>query len=1231
MKNNFRGCATRIVAAVLAVVITAGVIPCTKVSAQDAGNTSEVYPYTIFAGSEDDGAITVKADSFSVSGDIATNGTVSAAGNLNINGKKTEKAGEQMISAVRRVESAYCGGNDVIDITGDFQKKDSNININSPMRVSGRFSIQGNVSLSAAIIADDDIKISDGVINDNSPVICSRTGSITIEAGSASLSGLIYAPEGAVTLKSDNLNLNNIVIIAEKVNISGRNVNAGYGKSAAAAIGTSSDMQEQEPDVSGAFILLFGKYDSKTQSMELGWITDCETSECQIQESADGRSYSKIADVKDTSEYTYAVKETFSLKYIRVLLTDAEGRRRISDPLIIRRNGDGYEAQMKDSDGDGLPDAYEKVTGTNTDSADTDGDGLTDYQEIVLTGTDPLKYDSVTTGISDAEADCDNDGMSNIREVQLGTDAARADTDGDGLTDYEETAVYGTDPLNPDTDNDSISDGDEIRTGLNPLNPSTHGVPDAEYTFVQSISKDSSVLKEINKDNSHYALSIDITAAGYAEDSIEVEESGYSAAIASDTILGKAAEIRYPGRMDNITIKFENISYAGDMQDTEDSAFKGLKRFNIFRYFEELNMLLPVETYYDEDSDTIYTNTSMTGTFCLVDMEKWLDTVLQENYGAYASESGVNQADTSVMNMNADTAVMASYDGEEAGMEVTAASGDYKMSEYNGHGYAIFDMNMTWEEAGDYCKSLGGHLVTISSLDENIFVHSLVADAGINYAAIGMSDEEEEGTWVWVTGEPVGFTFWRYGEPNNNASDGQDHGYMYGDGTWDDGYYKVRYPFICEWDDGYTSDNQYRAFTFTGLKWIKLKDKLSDNNKVDTDGDGLADWDEVRSDMLGTDENGNMVLPTLNQALIQLGTHRSIIDNALALSIENNGKIAMDKIEKLRTCPYLPLKSDPTKEDSDDDGIPDKDDKHPFLQDYKWTLLNNRYNGVDYLRINANLSSDSNGGNQDWWKEKISLNDGNTEKSEKEESKADYNRFLSDEAYRMWEFGCGTIAMTDMEIYLTQQNEGYSSPDNEIRYNNATGLIQKSDYEKCAEKNMQSPYKIGANIINFKAGLLPGDMEKGLESYLKYNNSEYNNVTWAPYSWYGKEEQSRLILKSMKNMLENNIPVVFSYYNNDKKTESDTETETEPVSKINKEQVGKDIKLYFTLNDAKYKINNKTINSHYMTVIGICRYIDDNSDYKYVMKIVSWGDIYYIRYDEYRESIRYACNFLNVR
>lgn len=922
MKNNFKKCATRLVAVMLAAAISAGLLPCTLVYAQDKENP--VYPYTIFAGSGDDGAITIKADSFNVNGDIATNGTIIASGNLNINGKKTEKAGEQMISAVKRLEAAYYSGNNVKDISGDFQKKDNNININNPMRVSGTLGLQGNVSLNAAVIADGDITISDGVLNCNSPLICSRTGSITIEAGSAGLGGLIYAPEGAVTLKSDNLNLNNIVIIADNVIISGRNINAGYGRSAAAAIGTESDEPEQKPDTLDAFILLFGEYDAGTGNIELGWITDCEAADCEIQESDDGSSYSKTAAVKDTSEYTYAVKEAFPLKYIRIVLTDSEGRRKTSEPLVIHSNGDGYEAKMVDSDNDGLPDAYEKMLGTNPDNADTDSDGLTDYQEIVLTDTDPLKYDSATPGISDADADGDNDGLSNIREIQLGTDAARTDTDGDGLTDYEETEIYGTDPLNPDTDNDTISDRDEILAGLNPLNPSTNGVPDAEYTFAQTISKDSNVLKEINTDDNPYELSIDITAAGYAEGSIEVEESGYSAAIANDMILGKAAEIRYSNRTDRITVKFSNVSYESSKAENDSGAFAGIKRFNIFRYFEEVNMLLPVETYYDETSCTIYTDTDMTGTYCLVDMEEWLDAIMPENSGSETAGT-----DIGVMSLQADTEAMALNGSvtEAAQYAVTLPAGDIEISQYNGHGYAIFDMDMTWEEARDYCQSLGGHLVTIGSLEENMFVNELMAASKVTYAAMGMSDEEEEGTWVWITGEPMDFTYWNQStpEPNNgfNVLGEQDHGYMYGDGTWDDGFYNVRYPFICEWDNGYTSDNQYMAFTPTGWKWIKLKDKLSAKNEVDTDGDGLTDWEEVKSELLKTDENKNVILPTFGEILEQLGREHSMVKNAIKLFIDNNSDIAIDKYDKILSQRMLLLNSDPTKEDSDDDGLLD--------------------------------------------------------------------------------------------------------------------------------------------------------------------------------------------------------------------------------------------------------------------------------------------------------------------
>ncbi len=42
------------------------------------------------------------------------------------------------------------------------------------------------------------------------------------------------------------------------------------------------------------------------------------------------------------------------------------------------------------------------------------------------------------------------------------------DTDGDGLTDYDEVALYGTSPYLPDTDGDGISDGQEIKNGTDP-------------------------------------------------------------------------------------------------------------------------------------------------------------------------------------------------------------------------------------------------------------------------------------------------------------------------------------------------------------------------------------------------------------------------------------------------------------------------------------------------------------------------------------------------------------------------------------------------------------------------------------------------------------------------------------------------------------------------------------------------------------------------------------------
>ena len=45
------------------------------------------------------------------------------------------------------------------------------------------------------------------------------------------------------------------------------------------------------------------------------------------------------------------------------------------------------------------------------------------------------------------------------------------DTDGDGLSDWDELNIYNTNATNPDTDGDGVSDGDEVNNGTDPLDP----------------------------------------------------------------------------------------------------------------------------------------------------------------------------------------------------------------------------------------------------------------------------------------------------------------------------------------------------------------------------------------------------------------------------------------------------------------------------------------------------------------------------------------------------------------------------------------------------------------------------------------------------------------------------------------------------------------------------------------------------------------------------------------
>ena len=90
---------------------------------------------------------------------------------------------------------------------------------------------------------------------------------------------------------------------------------------------------------------------------------------------------------------------------------------------------------------------------------DSDGDNLTDTNETDVYGTDPNDIDT------------DDDELNDGLEVLVyGTDPLSMDTDMDGLDDGVEVLVNGTDPLDNDTDDDLLSDGDEVNIyGTNPL------------------------------------------------------------------------------------------------------------------------------------------------------------------------------------------------------------------------------------------------------------------------------------------------------------------------------------------------------------------------------------------------------------------------------------------------------------------------------------------------------------------------------------------------------------------------------------------------------------------------------------------------------------------------------------------------------------------------------------------------------------------------------------------
>ena len=134
-----------------------------------------------------------------------------------------------------------------------------------------------------------------------------------------------------------------------------------------------------------------------------------------------------------------------------------------------------------------------------------------------------------------------------------------------------------------------------------------------------------------------------------------------------------------------------------------------------------------------------------------------------------------------------------------------------KIYKYGDHYYALFTDKKNWIDAEMYCESVGGHLLTVGSYEENKVYNELYSATGLTKADtwLGFCRQDDNGNFTtenkpfkWVDKTSVSYTDWASGQPdygsnNENAA----HYWIDKSGQWNDRAHTATSNFICEWND----------------------------------------------------------------------------------------------------------------------------------------------------------------------------------------------------------------------------------------------------------------------------------------------------------------------------------------------------------------------------------------------------------------------------------------------
>ena len=1220
IKRKTKAKLNRTLSGILAVIMTASMTSVLPASAEDEVSP---YPYTLFAGSSDDGAISSTAGNFCVNGNVATNGTFSVGSNFNVNGTKTEHADVDMPIIFDQIDDKFFSGE--VDMhSEDYSYSETNINVTVPIEVQGVLSLDGNITLTTGLKALDDVTLTGEVKNTDGSVICSQTGDVIIDSTNVNLGGLVYAPYGTVSLKAQNLNLNNVVIIADKISIDAPNVNANSSSSMAQFVGEAIAASNNNSDNNGGesgsqtdeepLIYAFGSYNEDENAIDIEWYSNIDGS-YEILESADNDVYTIVAEVSEFTTYRYPIEDDFDTKYFKVKVTSSDNTAE-SVPFIVTRSDDGYSVDFLDSDGDGLADIYEDIIGTNANNADTDDDGLSDYDEVYITGTDPTKYDSVTDAVSDYDADNDSDGLGNGREIELGTDPLNPDTDDDDLNDGEEVNSYGTDPLVPDTDNDGLDDVAEIEFETDPLNPDSdsNGVLDGDEKRQQTFT-----FEVENKDCAVSEVTVSSECTGYLKNSMTVHSIMNEDQLCSNIVglVGEPFEIETTSDFDTATITFS----------INKSKLKGksLDDLQFLWYDEENDEFIELPTSFDENNSSISVETTHFSKYAAVDSDKWennwneilTDLKMLETADIKDTQTSVNIVfDRSFTDSCADPVTYVdnfAYCNRLTLIKDLLSSFDYRCSKVTeiGNGtYTIIDpYGRDYDlDVDEYSEVLFhtnatkhyGYLYPVKCFEFDPTYTNL----NMTSVLYVVDTVENQMKYKFPDSEPINI----YIIANNYTEyyyDQIEYDYSRELSKINSKLYVID---MCPEDHSLlqsiaeSTGGEYLKYTPANVEHLKsiLSSGSYGSALKDSDKDGFSDMEEERIGLVSS--NG---VRHYTNAHSKYSDEDSFTDNEEASKYFTT-ESSFSTVKKK----YHTMTSYPDMEDSDGDGFVDPNDPNPLKTDIKKIELRRE----QYINILLEKVKDekqySYGSDQNWFMDFKSVDE---------------------KKYTMAaEHGCGVIALADLITYLSiydkytdlQESGLYDPYTDDFNYDDYLMYLKEllerfPVFGKMGNINFQFPHSsyssfVSEILIPFPLSTIPSLYFKKDSVYgeLNLSLSDYYSLRWNTI------KNSDRTYNDIKKMLSKNIPVVMSYdnYFDEHKTK---------------------LTLYSEyINDGDY--TTQIAKSHYFTVTGVIEISDDISiseltvPSKTILQVSSWGEKYYISFEDYIKQQNAFSNYLYI-